>query len=95
MTNLYVLLAQLRRSDVSLPEQTLNDATVNRVRGVALVMFGGIALVMMAYAGFKYINSQGNPQETQKAQNTIVYTIIGLIVAVFVTTLISFVVNRL
>jgi uncharacterized membrane protein YidH (DUF202 family) len=95
MTNLYVLLAQLRRGDVSLPDGNVNINTFNRVRGVALVMFGGIALIMMAYAGFKYINSQGNPQETQKAQNTIVYTIIGLIVAVFVTTLISFVVNRI
>jgi uncharacterized membrane protein YidH (DUF202 family) len=90
------ILAQLRRNQVDLPDGgSLDEFTVTRARGVALAIFGGIALIVMAYAGFKYITSQGNPQETAKAQNTIIYAVVGLIVAIFVVTILSFVVNRL
>jgi uncharacterized membrane protein YidH (DUF202 family) len=91
-----VILAQLRRGDVNLPGGgALSQETADRVRGVALAVFGGIALVVVAYAGFKYVMSQGNPQETAKAQNTLMYAFIGLIVAILAVTVISFVIGRI
>lgn len=89
------IFAQLRRGEVNLPDATVDQNTVNRALTTARIVFGAIALILMAYAGFKYVMSQGNPQETQKAQNTILYTVIGLVIAIFVTTLITFVINRL
>lgn len=95
MIYLPAVFAQITRDQVNLPDNVLDQTTVDRGRTIALVVFGAIALVMMSYAGYKYITSQGNSQETQKAQNTIMYTLIGLVVAIFVTTLISFVITRL
>lgn len=98
ISRLLLIVAQLPEdpSSLGLPGPgRLNEDTVGDVRNVALAVFGGIALVVMAYAGFKYTMSRGNPQETEKAQNTIVYTLAGLIVAILVTVFISFVVNRL
>ncbi len=96
------IIAQIKRGDVkNIPvapdtvDKLFNQDTVNRFRGVALAVFGGIAVVMIAYAGFKYVTSQGNPQETAKAQNTILYTLIGLVVGILAVSIISFVVSRL
>ncbi len=95
MKTVLTILAQLHRDEVNLPGHALNQGTADRVLGVARIIFGGIALIMMAYAGFKYITSQGNPQETAKAQQTIIYTLVGLVVAIFAVTLISFVIKKI
>ena len=60
--------------------------------GVNIVfMFAGIvALIFVVYGGFKYVISGGDPQKVAAAKDTIVYAVIGLIVA-----LSSFIIIRL
>lgn len=56
-------------------------------------IIGVIAVVMIMVGGFKYIASQGNPQETAKAKNTILYAVIGLVLAASAFTIVSFIVE--
>ena len=93
---LYFILAQLRKGDLTnLPNKDgISTSTVPDLITVGLGIMGGIAFIAVVYGGLKYIWSRGNPQETAKAQNTILFALIGLVIAIFAVTIIQFVVGR-
>lgn len=57
---------------------------VTGVVGVATLMIGA----------FRYIRSSGDPSKTSEAQSTIIYAVIGLVVAASARLLVVFVLNR-
>jgi len=69
------------------------EGLVKWLFGFAGSLAGGIAFLLMAWGAFLYITSQGNPDQLQKAKETIVSAIGGLlfiIFAVFLLRLIGF-----
>jgi len=54
-----------------------------------------IAAGVIIYAGFKFIIAQGNPEKIQNAKTTIQDAVIGLVIAIAATTIISFLAGRL
>lgn len=54
---------------------------------------GVVAIVMVIVAGFKYITSGGDSGKVASAKNTLIYALVGLIVAALAQTLIHFVLN--
>jgi hypothetical protein len=97
ITQLYIL-AQISRSDVTnagIPTGTLSQNSFIRGTRVFLGVAGAVAVIIVTYAGFKYVLSQGNPQETSKAKNTIMDGLIGLAVIVSAYGIVSFIVARL
>jgi hypothetical protein len=59
-----------------------------------LMIAGLVAVGFIIYAGIRYITSQGSPDETAKAQSTIIYALIGLAIAVITVPTISYLGNR-
>lgn len=50
----------------------------------ALLMFvGTFALFLFIFAGFKYMNTAGDPKKLEEAKNTLVYGILGLLIVLF------------
>lgn len=60
------------------------------VRVAALVAVG-----FVIYGGIQYVISQGSPDATNRAKNTIINALIGLVLAVVAAGLISFIGNKL
>lgn len=60
---------------------------------IRLSALGSVAFII--YGGFKYITSQGAPDATASARKTIMYSIVGFVVAIFASTGISFAMNLL
>lgn len=56
---------------------------------------GVLAVLMIIYSGIHYVSSMGNPNEVTKAKNTLMYSVIGLVVAILAYAIIGFVVSRL
>lgn len=52
------------------------------------------AIVMIIYGGIQYIMSQDQPDKTKKALGTIINALIGLVIAVAATTVITFIAGR-
>jgi type IV secretion system pilin len=73
----------------------LTSTNVENGLVVAFGIAGGIALIIIAYGGFKFVTSQGNPQEVTKAKNTIIDGFIGLCVIVGAGGIVGFVVSVL
>lgn len=85
--------------------QLTTDADGNDINSVlpiglaileAMIRLAGlIAVVMIFVAGFKFITSQGNPDAAAGARKTVINALIGLVIVVLSTTIISFIGNSL
>ena len=96
MNHLFQLLAQVAvdQSQVGIPQGQLTDVSVRNAMRLAFGVAGGIALLIITIAGFKYVLSQGNPQETAKAKNTILYALVGLVVTAMAYGIVTFFVRE-
>lgn len=56
---------------------------------------GVAAVIMLIIGGLKYITSSGDSSGINSAKNTILYAIVGIIVAAFAQGLVRLVLNRL
>lgn len=89
-------IAQVVRSDVQgLPKVDAGSGTVDSVLKLVFGIAGAVALVVLTVAAFQYVVSQGDPQSTAKAKNTILYAIIGLVVTALAFTIVTFVLDNL
>lgn len=71
-----------------------NGILTKAVRLLSVVV-GVAAVIMIIVGGFQYVMASGDPSNVTNAKNTILYAIIGLIVAVLAQGIISFVLVRL
>jgi hypothetical protein len=74
------------------------EGTVNSslLIGIAVLeamirLAGVVAVVMIFVAGFRFITSQGNPDAAAAARKTAINALIGLVIVVLATTIVSFV----
>lgn len=67
---------------------------LNRVINVILGLIGFIAIVMIIIGGISYTTSQGDAAKTAKAKNTILFSIVGLVVALLAFAIVNFVLNN-
>lgn len=70
------------------------NSTVKLVVSVLSFIVGVAAVIMIIVGGFKYITSGGDSSSTASAKNTILYALVGLIVAVLAQVLVRFVINQ-
>ncbi len=79
-----------------LPKVTAGDTEVKIILQLAFGVIGTIALIMLIIAGFNLSTSGGgNPEAAAKARKTIIYTVIGLFVAISGELIVSFALDRL
>ncbi len=92
MDRLFLIIAGLT---VPLPGAGGSNATteaLQRIVNTVLGVSGAIAVLIIVLAGFRYIISQGNPNEVTTARNAILYALIGLIVIICAFAIVNFVV---
>ncbi len=75
-------------------EQSLMS-TVGNVLNVIYGMIGIVAVVMIVVGGFKYMTSQGDPGKIQSAKNTIMYSVIGLVITLSAFAITNFILGAL
>ena len=64
---------------------------VNTAINVVLGVLGLVAVVMIIIGAISFVTSQGDAAKTTKAKNTILYSVIGLIVALLAFAIVNFV----
>lgn len=71
-------------SDAQVP-----NVVTNIIRGVISVL-GVVAVVVIVFAGQRYIVAQGDPGKVTQARNMLIYAVIGLVVAILAFAIVSF-----
>jgi hypothetical protein len=88
-------LAQVSPPDISpLPQTTADSIRIRTVLTIVFTTLGAISVLMIVIGGIKYSGSQGDPQGISKAKGTIIYAIVGLIVAIMAVSIVDFVLGR-
>lgn len=72
-----------------------NPDSVKNILFILFSVLGGVALIVMVLSGIKFVLSQGNPDEVNKARNSIIYSAIGLVIAISAATIVNFVLGKL
>lgn len=80
-------------SEDRLNYQKSNNIIWNVVQFI-FILLGGVAVIMIVVGGIQYATSQGDAGAVAKAKNTILYAVIGLVVALLATGIVSFVINN-
>lgn len=98
---LILLLSRLSQVDIKpsetgLPQVNANSGQITSVLQIAFGIIGVIAIIMIIVAGLQLMTSLGgNPEAAKKARSTIIYAVIGLIIAISAEFIVTFVLNRL
>ena len=80
--------------DISpLPHVAGDPSQVPHILQVVFGVVGALALLFIVIAGFRYIISAGDPQDTAKAKNGIIYALVGLALAITAEAIVTWVVG--
>jgi Type IV secretion system pilin len=93
MNVLYFALTGIKA--YSLPQPSPDQGTITIILSIVFGIIGALALLIITIAGFRYIISAGDPKKTADAKSTIIYALIGLVVAISAEAIVAFVVNKL
>jgi hypothetical protein len=67
----------------------------NRILETFTFIIGSLSVIMIIVGGFRYTTSGGNEKALTGAKNTILYSVIGLVVALLSYTIVHFVITTL
>jgi type IV secretory pathway VirB2 component (pilin) len=81
--------------ETGLPNVDASHAQLQQILQIVFGILAALAVLMIVIAGLRFITAQGNPQENAKARNTIVYAVVGLLVALIAEIFVSFILGKL
>lgn len=70
------------------------DSAITNITNTIIFLLGAAAVIMIIIGGFMYVTAAGDAGRIKTAKNTILYAVIGLIVAIFAWAIVSFVVQQ-
>ena len=66
-----------------------------QITNTILYIVGIVAVIMLIIGGIRYVVSGGDSKKVTDAKNTVLYAIIGLVIAVFAYAIVNFVISSL
>lgn len=69
--------------------------TLNTVINVIIAVVGFVAVIMIILGGISFITSQGDTSKVTKARNTILYGVVGLVIALLAFAIVNFVLTNI
>lgn len=69
------------------------SGTFSTITNVLLFIIGAIAVIMIVIGGMRYVLSGGDSNQITAAKNTILYAIIGIVVAILAYAAVNFVIG--
>jgi Na+-driven multidrug efflux pump len=89
--------------DASISDEARDGAGCNETRDgldvattlidIAIGIVGLVSVVVIVFAGQRYITSAGNPSKVKEAKDMILYGVIGAVVAILAWAIITFIIN--
>lgn len=90
-------LAQITTDGVNLPNKVDNEgflsARLQDVLSLTFIILGGIAVLVITIAALQYVISAGDPQKVGRAKDTIIYALVGLVVAILAYSIVNFILD--
>lgn len=81
--------------NTGLPQIQAGHNEISTIFSIIFAVIGALAILFVVIGGLRYVISEGNPENTTKARNTIIYAIVGLIIALSGEALVAFLIGKL
>ena len=72
-------------------QNTSVDTLIRNVINILLWAIGIVSVIMIIIGGIRYATSNGDSNQVSAAKNTIMYAVIGLVIAIFAYAIVNFV----
>lgn len=69
------------------------SAIAKKVVNIFSILVGIISIIMIIYAGFRYITSGGESGNVTNAKNTLIFAIVGLVIVVLAQLIVHYVLS--
>lgn len=92
---LRTLAAVINQNEIELPKGGLTSHSVLSALQLVFGIAGAVTLLIITVAGIQYVMSQGDPQNTNRARNTIIYALVGLVICVSAFSIVTFALSHL
>jgi hypothetical protein len=79
----------------NLPTAAAGEGATRKIFLIVFAIAGAFSLLMLTVSGLRYTLSGSNTDRVKKARNGIVYSLVGLAIAISAEAIVAFVVNRL
>lgn len=79
--------------DINIPKVTGTDLVSNILNTVYFIV-GFVAVGMLIYAGIQYLTANGEPGKAKKAMNTIIFSVVGLVIVIAAFAITNFVITN-
>ncbi len=76
------------------PSNLFGDTGVfAQISSILLFIIGAVAVIMLIIGGLRYVISAGDASKVQGAKNTILYALVGIVVAILAYAAVNFVIG--
>lgn len=72
-----------------------DSGVIGTVTNVLLFLAGALAVIMIIFGGLRYVTSGGNASSVTAAKNTIMYALVGLIIAFLAFALVNWILGAI
>ena len=69
--------------------------TIKDIINILLFLIGMIAVLMIVIAGFRFVTSNGDANTVSSAKNTIIYAVIGIVIAIMSYAIVNFILDNI
>lgn len=74
--------------------QSAFSSLLRTVINVFSIVVGAVSVIMIIIGGFRYVISGGDSNSTKAAKDTILYSVIGLVIVLFAQVIVRFVISN-
>lgn len=74
-----------------LPNVSADQDRVQLIMQIVFTITGAVSVLVITLAGFRYVLSHGDPNLIAQSKKTIIYALVGLVVSITATGIVTFV----
>ena len=71
------------------------NVVIKKVTNTMFFIIGAVSVIMLIYGGIRYTTSGGNTNSVTAAKNTVIYSIVGLVISILAYAIVNFVVTNI
>lgn len=64
-----------------------------QITEILIFIIGAVSVIMIVIGAFKFVTSGGSAEQVKSAKNTILYAVVGLVIAVFAYAIVAYLVK--
>jgi hypothetical protein len=76
-------------------DSTTLETRIATITGILLFVIGAVAVIMIIVGGIRYVTSAGDSSKVKAAKDTIMYSVVGLAIAILAYAIVNFVIRQL